>query len=299
MHLHANNVVASIASIATLAFVRAAQHRRSSFSNQGSTSGPRCSLQKRSLPKVSPEIQNCELIKRSFFYSQCPPEDKNKPEIAMFGRSNVGKSSMINFLCQRKLLSTISKRPGHTKLIHHFLVDKSWYLVDLPGIGFSEASKGQAKHMDQIVSAYVRHRKTLVEVLYLVDGSLPPQATDLEGIKWLVDSGVYLSIVFTKMDKDPRMETGEGSKTRADAFADALYSMEGSPWRLGRIHELPFMYCTSAKMKTGRAEVLQHIAEIRQRCLIGKQVQKKRLTGEDAKELQTTGGEKTGPPAIR
>ncbi|CAE7219810.1 engB, partial [Symbiodinium necroappetens] len=88
--------------------------------------------------KIKPEITDIDDPVRAFFYSQCPPEDERKPEIAFFGQSNVGKSSLLNFLCQRKKLTTISKRPGHTKLIHHFLCERSFYLVDMPGIGYAE-----------------------------------------------------------------------------------------------------------------------------------------------------------------
>lgn len=208
----------------------------------------------------SPAIHNVELVCRSFFLSQCPKEDWNLPEISVFGRSNVGKSSLVNFLCNRKLLSTVSKKPGHTKLIHHFLVDQSWYLVDLPGVGFMNASGDEKQAMSRIVAAYVRHRSTLAELLYLVDASVPPQKVDLQGIKWLTDSGVNMSIVFTKSDKPRKVRT-----SAVEDLSDALWKMEGSPWRLGKNIELPQMMITSSEAKTGRDAVLQHIAEVRQR----------------------------------
>jgi len=214
--------------------------------------------------EVRPEIRRVDSAHRSHFLSQCPPEDAHLPEIAVFGRSNVGKSSLINFLTGRKLLSTISKRPGHTKLIHHFMVDKSWYLVDLPGIGFAEGKGRQLKSMNRIVAAYVRHRTTLVELLYLVDASIRPTEIDTYGIKWLTDAGVYLSIVFTKTDKEPRTKEllRHGP---AKVFSDALMDMEGSPFRLG-LRPLPEMFLTSSVQKTGKQQLLEHIADLRRRA---------------------------------
>jgi len=209
-------------------------------------------------------IRRAELIGRSFYLSQCPPEDPNLPEIAVFGRSNVGKSSLINFMTGRKMLSTTSKHPGHTKLCHHFLIDDSWYLVDLPGIGYAEGSLKTLKSMDRIVNAYVRHRSTLIELLYLVDASVPPTTIDVHGIKWLVDAGVYLSLVFTKTDNRPRGRLHREGP--AEALTQALWDMEGSPWRLGIKREMPVMHYTSSVQKTGRKELMEHINDLRQRA---------------------------------
>ncbi|CAE8742648.1 unnamed protein product [Polarella glacialis] len=295
------------------AAARSSEPKRGRAGARGRQRNPFVSLQASNkshagLSLVKPEIRHSEIAQRSFFYSQCPQEETSKPEIAVFGRSNVGKSSMINFLCGRTLLSTISKHPGHTKLIHHFLIDKSWYLVDLPGIGFAEGSGRQLKQMDKIVSAYVRHRSTLVELLYLVDASLPPQDIDLEGIKWLVDSGVYLSVVLTKTDKRRRGENDPGGP--AEVLANALWDMDGSPWKLGVIHELPRMFQTSTKLKTGREPLLEHIADIRRRCVLGK-LQRK-MPGKKSKDAREDDGNDSdgdrprrqkkkvdGPPAIR
>jgi GTP-binding protein len=198
---------------------------------------------------------------RSFYYSQCPPENPKLPEIAVFGISNVGKSSFINYFCNRRLLSTVSKHPGHTRLIHHFLIDRSWYLVDLPGVGFADAPGKVLKSMDKMITAYLRHRATLIQLLYLVDASEPPQQLDLEAIKWLVESEVFVTIVFTKTDirrkatpPDPVM-----------AMTRALTDMPGSPFRLG-IKEVPAMFLTSSKAKTGREPVLDFLMELRERA---------------------------------
>jgi len=238
---------------------------------------------------IRPEIYRIGEAQRSFFYSQCPPEDPQKPEFAFFGQSNVGKSSMLNFLCNRKKLSTISKHPGHTKLIHHFLCEKGFYLVDLPGIGRAEGKGRQLKQMGKIVTAYVRHRSTLAELFYLVDGSARFGNFDLQGIKWLVDSGVNLSIILTKMDikvKDLKVgSTGD----RADELLDKLYDMPESPWRLKKDSEMPLVFKCSAKERTGREAVLEHIADVRRAIIKGSARKKK-----DQREVESL-----QPPAIR
>lgn len=240
------------------------------------------------------EIWSAELIQRSYYLSQCPPETPKYPEFAVFGKSNVGKSSLINLLCNRKLLSTISKHPGHTCLLHHFLINKSWYLVDLPGIGFAEGSRNKLQAMDRMVTAYVRHRTTLVEILYLVDGSAPPQQDDLDGIKWFTDMGVELCVVFTKTDQGMRGTVVGGV---VEAFSKALYEMEGSPWKLNMSEDLPPMFLTSAKARTGRDMLLQHIvdsrSQYRPRKLARQSEGKSKMSAE--KEAVSVGP----PPAIR
>jgi len=131
------------------------------------------------------------LIARSHFLSQCPPEDADLPEIAVFGRSNVGKSSLVNFLANRKLLSTISKHPGHTKLIHHFKVDRSWYLVDLPGIGYAQASKDHLASMDRLVTAFIRLMVNTTMAISIAKWSTYTGAGIVLGLRHqLVDDGV-------------------------------------------------------------------------------------------------------------
>lgn len=240
------------------------------------------------------EVNDVELICRSFFLSQCPAEDGNLPEIAVFGRSNVGKSSLINMLCKRKLLSTVSKRPGHTKLLHHFLINNSWYLVDLPGVGGMQATGKQKKNMSRIVQAYIRHRRTLVAVMYLVDASLPVKRVDLDGIKWLYDLGLDVCIVFTKTDKPPM--PGVSPLGAGEGLAEKLWSMEGSPFRLGKDVEMPDMFYTSSAMKTGRETLLQHIALIREYAVVKGRPQKGKAAVELTPQVVTPAGP---PPAIR
>jgi len=210
------------------------------------------------------KLESVWSVSQSMYLTQCPPENPSRPEIAVFGRSNVGKSSLINYLCDKKLLATISNRPGHTKLIQHFLVDKTWYLVDLPGVGFAEGKGKQLKAMDRIVTAYVRHRSTLVELLYLVDASIPTQQLDLEGIQYLVNAGIYLTIVFTKTDKAPINARALGDPI--ERLSRDLWQMKDSPWRLGVKSHLPPMFKTSSWEKIGRKQVLDHMAGIIERC---------------------------------
>jgi len=145
-------------------------------------------------------IKTVEKKKQAFFLEQCPPENEKLPEFAVFGQSNVGKSSLVNFLCNQKLLATISKRAGHTKLIQHFLIDDSWYLVDLPGIGFAEVGARNLKEMDRIVSTFIRFRKTLVRLLYLIDSSKPVDDLDVQTLRWLQEADIEFSVIFTKSD---------------------------------------------------------------------------------------------------
>lgn len=196
---------------------------------------------------------------RSYYYSQCPPEDPNLPEIAIFGISNVGKSSFINYFCNRRLLSTISRRPGHTRLIHHYLIDRSWYLVDMPGIGHAEAPGKVLQSLDKMIAAYLKQRMTLIHMLYLVDASEPPQQIDLDAIKWLTEANVYLSIVFTKTDIKNRRTPDDPVM----AMTRALTNMQGSPFRLG-VNEVPAMFSTSSKAKVGREPILDFLDALRE-----------------------------------
>ncbi|CAE7246385.1 engB [Symbiodinium natans] len=256
--------------------------RRSNTQRQARRHGVR-------LSNIKPEIRDIGDPVRAFYYSQCPPEDYQKPEIAFFGQSNVGKSSLLNFLCNRKKLSTISKKPGHTKLIHHFLCEHSFYLVDMPGIGFAEGRGKELKQMDKIVTAYVRHRQTLVELFYLVDGSHHLQLFDLQGIKWLADAGVSLSVILTKMDTPRRSLPGHPDDL-AEELLDGLYNMTESPWKLGHLKEMPLVFKASAKARTGREAILEHIADIRKRVILGERNKKKAQ-----KDLE----KRLVPPAIR
>ena len=193
------------------------------------------------------EIKNAEFTISAPNVSMCPAD--TKPEYAFIGRSNVGKSSLINMLCNNKKLAKTSATPGKTLLINHFVINKEWYLVDLPGYGFAKRSKTEIKKLDQMIRGYILQREQLVNVFVLVDIRLQPQKIDLEFINWLGESGIPFAIVFTKADKL------NVTKTKASV---ALYEKTLSEtWE-----ELPRMFITSSEKKTGKDDILNYIEEI-------------------------------------
>ncbi|MCB0738745.1 MAG: YihA family ribosome biogenesis GTP-binding protein [Bacteroidetes bacterium] len=188
-------------------------------------------------------------LKSSEFLNQCPPA--NLPEYAFIGRSNVGKSSLINMLCNRKSLAMISSKPGKTKLINHFLVDKSWYLVDLPGYGYAVTSKSERKKFEKLINNYILKRRNLVNVFLLIDANISPQKNDLEFMQWLGISQIPFTIVFTKTDKSTLAKIPENIENYKKAL-------------LEKWEELPTMVITSANKKQGRDELLQIITNYNQ-----------------------------------
>ncbi|NNV56842.1 ribosome biogenesis GTP-binding protein YihA/YsxC [Limnovirga soli] len=176
----------------------------------------------------------------------CPKPDK--PEYAFIGRSNVGKSSLINMLCNREKLAKTSATPGKTKIINHFLINKSWYIVDLPGYGYAKISQSQRRQWEQMIENYLRKRENLVNVFILIDARHSPQANDLEFIHNLGKWEIPFTLVFTKADKEKPAVVERNVK----AFADKLRES----WQF-----LPRQFITSAEKKTGRDEILQFIDE--------------------------------------
>ena len=193
------------------------------------------------------EIKNAEFTLSAPTVSMCPAD--TKPEYAFIGRSNVGKSSLINMLCNNKKLAKTSATPGKTLLINHFIINREWYPVDLPGYGYAQRSKTEIKKLDQMIRGYILQREQLVSVFVLVDIRLEPQKIDLDFINWLGDSSIPFTIVFTKADKL------NASKIRASV---ALYEKALSEtWE-----EMPMMFITSSEKKTGRDDILGYIEEI-------------------------------------
>lgn len=168
------------------------------------------------------------------------------PEYAFVGRSNVGKSSLINCLCQRKSLAKTSGTPGKTQLINHFLINNSWYLVDLPGYGYAKVSKQKRKGFTSMISNYLCLRQNLMNVFVLVDSRLSPQRIDLEFMHFLGEEGIPFSIVLTKTDK-----------AKKQAFAQNLLALQEALYQYWE--ELPPIFETSAVKKTGREELLTYI----------------------------------------
>ena len=144
-------------------------------------------------------FKKAEFVISNTDYKKCPKPDM--PEIAFIGRSNVGKSSLINMLTSRKSLAKTSSRPGKTQLINHFKIDESWYLVDLPGYGYAKTSKKNREAWSKMIEDYLLNRENLQIVFVLVDSRLEPQKLDIEFINWLGENGIPLALAFTKADK--------------------------------------------------------------------------------------------------
>jgi GTP-binding protein len=180
-------------------------------------------------------------------YKHCPTD--GRPEYAFIGRSNVGKSSLINMLTNVKGLAKTSGQPGKTQLINHFLVNNEWYLVDLPGYGYARTSKSSREKWDAMMRNYFLHREELTCVFVLVDSRIEPQRLDLEFISFLGTNGVPLAIIFTKTDKEKQREVMANIK----AFKKAL----SAEWE-----ELPTMFLTSSLTGYGRDAVLDYIETI-------------------------------------
>ena len=195
------------------------------------------------------EIKTTEFTLSAPMVTMCPQD--TKPEYAFIGRSNVGKSSLINMLTNNRKLAKTSSTPGKTLLINHFIINKEWYLVDLPGYGYARRSKKEVDKLDQMIRGYILQRDQLVNVFVLVDVRLEPQKIDLEFIEWLGLSSVPFAIVFTKADK----LTANKARQAVEAYKQKLLET----WE-----ELPPIFVTSAERKEGREEVLQYIDEINQ-----------------------------------
>lgn len=193
------------------------------------------------------EITSAEFVISNTDYRKCP--DTNFPEYAFIGRSNVGKSSLINMLTGRKGLAMTSARPGKTLLINHFLLNKSWYLVDLPGYGYAKRDRKSQEQIKQIIESYILRREQMTCLFLLVDSRLEPQRIDLDFIEWLGENGVPFAIVFTKADK-----LGSGKlKLNIKAYLEKL----SEQWE-----ELPPHFITSSEDRTGRDELLNYIDKI-------------------------------------
>ena len=205
-------------------------------------------------------IKKSEFSISSATLSQCPKD--NKAEYAFIGRSNVGKSSLINMLCNHKGLAKTSATPGKTLLINHFIINNEWYLVDLPGYGFAKRSKSVQKKLDQMISSYILQRRQLVNTFVLIDIRHDPMKIDTDFINWLGESGIPFAIIFTKADKLGQVK----AKQNAAAWMDALKEQ----WE-----ELPPYFITSAEKKTGRDEVLDYIDSINKSLTAEAEPQKK------------------------
>ena len=192
-------------------------------------------------------IKSAEFVISNSRVEKCPTT--GLPEYAFIGRSNVGKSSLINMLTARKGLAMTSQKPGKTQLINHFIINDAWYLVDLPGYGYARLGKDSRDSLRRMIEDYVLERKQLVLLFVLLDCRHEPQKIDLEFIQWLGEEGVPFALVFTKADKL--------SKGRLAANVEAYKAKLREEWE-----ELPPIFVTSSEERMGRDELLSYIEEI-------------------------------------
>ena len=192
-------------------------------------------------------IKSAEFVISNSDCKLCPQD--GKPEYAFIGRSNVGKSSLINMLTNKKGLAMTSSKPGKTTLINHFIINNQWYLVDLPGYGYARRSKEGREKLREIIEDYILERTELVNLFVLVDVRHEAQLIDLEFMEWLGENGVPFSIVFTKADKLSALRL----QTNVEAYKDKLIES----W-----DELPPIFITSSERKQGRDEVIDYIGKI-------------------------------------
>ena len=193
------------------------------------------------------EIKSAEFVISNTDVKKCP--DNGLPEYAFIGRSNVGKSSLINMLTNRKGLAMTSSKPGKTLLINHFVINDNWYLVDLPGYGYATAGKSMREKLKNIIESYILYREELTCLFVLIDCRHDPQPIDIEFMEWLGENGIPFSIIFTKIDKLSKSKLSENLK----AYRDKLFET----WE-----ELPPIFITSSEKGQGREELLGYIDEI-------------------------------------
>lgn len=193
------------------------------------------------------QIKSAEFTVSSARIDQCP--NSNLPEYAFIGRSNVGKSSLINMLTGKGKLAKTSATPGKTILINHFVINGEWYLVDLPGYGYAKRSKKDTEKFEHMITTYILDREQMTNLFLLIDVRHEPQQIDLEFMEWLGENGVPFSIVFTKADKV--------AKAKLNGNVMHYLTELKKQWE-----ELPPYFVTSSETKAGRDEILNYIEEI-------------------------------------
>ena len=192
-------------------------------------------------------IHTAQYIISSPDVNDCP--NSQMPEYAFIGRSNVGKSSLINMLCHNPKLAKTSQKPGKTLLINHFLINEKWHLVDLPGYGYAQTGQKQRDALRQMIERYCLLREQLVNLFVLVDSRHKPQKIDLEFIEWLGENGIPFSIVFTKADKLSKLRLNENVETYKNILLES--------WE-----ELPPIFITSSEKKIGGEQLTAYIEQI-------------------------------------
>ena len=193
------------------------------------------------------QIKSAKFITSASGVGDCPPSEQ--PEFAFIGRSNVGKSSMINMLTNKSGLAKVSATPGKTRLLNFFLMNDSWSLVDLPGYGFAKAAKHEKFDFNKLAGDYLEQRENLRRVFVLIDSRLPPQAIDLDFIAWLGGTGVPFSLIFTKADKQSATKTRNNVAVFLETMAQHFTGV-------------PEHIVSSSKTRDGRNEILRAISNM-------------------------------------
>lgn len=193
------------------------------------------------------EIKDAKFVISNTDIKKCP--EGNLPEYAFIGRSNVGKSSLINMLANRKGLAMTSSLPGKTQLVNHFLINDSWYIVDLPGYGYAQRGKEGRENIRRIIEDYILQREQMTALFLLIDSRHTPQKIDLEFMEWLGENGIPFCIVFTKLDKLSKRQVSDNLR----AYREKLEEQ----WE-----ELPPIFETSSEQRIGRTEILNWIEEV-------------------------------------
>jgi GTP-binding protein len=193
------------------------------------------------------EIRSAKYLISSPKVELCPPADK--PEFAFIGRSNVGKSSLINMLTNQSKLAKTSASPGKTQMINHFLINDSWYIVDLPGYGYAKVSQQQRANWQKMISGYLQERSNLMTVFVLIDSRLKPQQLDLDFIAQLGEWGIPFNLIFTKADKSTQREAHQNMRRFIEKMKEE--------WEF-----IPRSFMTSAVKFLGRKEILSYIEEL-------------------------------------
>ena len=194
-------------------------------------------------------INSARFVISNTSVDKCPSDTRH--EYAFIGRSNVGKSSLINMLTGHKSLAQTSSKPGKTLLINHFLINDSWYIVDLPGYGYAQRSKDSRQAIDKIIRSYILNRMQMTTLFLLIDVRHKPQKIDLEFMEWLGENGVPFAIVFTKLDK---LSSAAGKKSISNYCTTLLDLWE----------ELPPVFATSSEDRRGRDAILDYIDQLNQ-----------------------------------
>lgn len=193
------------------------------------------------------KITRAEFVISNTDVKKCP--NPTIPEYAFIGRSNVGKSSLINMLCGRKSLAKTSSTPGKTQLINHFLINDNWFLVDLPGYGYAKVGKGLSKNWQKFIVDYILQRENLMNVFVLIDARHDPQKIDMEFMQWLGENDIPFSMIFTKLDKL--------NATQKSKFLNVYNKEMLEVWA-----ELPPQFISSAVTADGKDEILNYIEEV-------------------------------------